>query len=70
MLSALQEKRRKETGVVGRGGGVEDVQTVITALVKVPDLIDLFEMCVHPILLYGCEIWAFESYGNVCKFAA
>ena len=23
--------------------------------------LELFEKCVHPILLYGCEIWAFEK---------
>ena len=28
--------------------------------------IELFVKCVHPILLYGCEVWAFESL-EICE---
>ena len=30
--------------------------------------LDLFEKCVHPILLYGCEVWGHESLEIVSKF--
>ena len=29
--------------------------------------LELFEKCVHPILLYGCEIWAFEKMDVIWK---
>jgi hypothetical protein len=29
--------------------------------------LELFEKCVHPILLYGCEIWAYENMDVVTK---
>ena len=29
--------------------------------------LELFEKCVHPILLYGCEIWACEKMDVISK---
>ena len=29
--------------------------------------LELFEKCVHPVLLYGCEIWAYENMHVISK---
>ena len=29
--------------------------------------LELFEKCVHPILLYGCEVWACEKMDVISK---
>ena len=29
--------------------------------------LDLFEKCVHPVLLYGCEVWACENMEVICR---
>ncbi|XP_070182616.1 uncharacterized protein [Littorina saxatilis] len=30
--------------------------------------LDLFEKCVHPILLYGCEVWGYDSLDILSRF--